>query len=457
MEKKRKNQVKNNFFKVDNLFFVGTDLYQKIEKFGKIELKKLDKSFVKQDLGGDYSLIARYHEFINEPNHLDYSEAVEHKEFRFYNIYQPFTHQLQAGECPYSLQFIQHIFGEQYELGLDYLKLLFEQPKQMLPILSLVSKERETGKTTFLNWLKAIFGLNMTINRSKDMESNFNSDWVNKLLIAIDETFLEKKSTSEVIKNISTAKTLKMEGKGKDRLDVDFFGKLILSSNNVENFIHIDKEENRYWVRYINKFSSYIPDLEGKLTAEIPAFLHHLHSRKLTTQKVSRTWFSSEQIWTAALEVVKEGNRSNVEKEIESIILDSFDEFEVDTICYTEKDLIDKLRDINIRVNKFHIAKIIKDNWNIYPREKPSTYSYYTKSANMQGEFISFQETKQGKFFTFEKSKFEELKSRKMQNNSLVVGLTNTQEKTVKNDTEIIDNQIDMIDYSKKPISEVPF
>lgn len=457
MKKEGKNQTKNNFFKLESLFFVGTDLYQKIEKFGKIELKKLDKSFVKQDLGKDYTLIDRYHEFIIEPNHLDYSEVIYHKEFRFYNMYQPFTHELQQGECPYSLQFIQHIFGEQYELGLDYLKLLFEQPKQLLPILSLVSKERETGKTTFLNWLKAIFGLNMTINRSKDMESNFNSDWANKLLIAIDETFLEKKSTSEMIKNVSTAKNLKMEGKGKDRTDVEFFGKIILSSNNVESFVQIDKEENRYWVRYINKFSSYIPDLEGKLKAEIPAFLYHLHTRTLSTQKVSRTWFSTEQIWTPALEVVKEGSRSNVEKELETIIVDSFDDFEVDTVCYTEKDLIDKLKDVNVRVNKFHIAKIIKENWSIYPREKPSTYTYYTQIQNMQGEFVCLPETRQGKFFTFEKSKFEALKSRKMQNFTNVVVETNIQEKKVKNDLETIGNQLVSIDYSKKLISEVPF
>lgn len=40
---------------------------------------------------------------------------------------------------------------------LDYLQLLYLYPIQKLPILLLVSEERNTGKSTFLNFLKAIF------------------------------------------------------------------------------------------------------------------------------------------------------------------------------------------------------------------------------------------------------------------------------------------------------------
>lgn len=52
---------------------------------------------------------------------------------------------------------MHHIFEEQYELGLDYMQLLYMQPTQKLPILLLVSEERNTGKTTFPNFLKSIF------------------------------------------------------------------------------------------------------------------------------------------------------------------------------------------------------------------------------------------------------------------------------------------------------------
>lgn len=452
MKQTSKQQTNSTFFNIKDLFFVGTELYHKIEKFGKIELKKLEKSFVKNDLGIRFSQIDRYHEFINEPNHIDYQQCISYKDYRFYNLYEPFAHTSKQGDCSYSISLLQHIFGEQYELGLDYLKLLLEQPKQMLPILSLVSKERETGKTTFLNWLKEIFGLNMTINRSMDFESNFNSDWVHKLIIAIDETFLEKKATSEMIKNISTAKNLKMEGKGKDRTDVEFFGKLVLCSNNVENFVRIDREENRYWVRQVSKFTNYVPNLEQKLLQEIPAFLYFLQARELKTQKESRTWFSSQQIWTPALDVLVEGNRSTIEKEIETIILDSFDDYQVDTICYTEKDIIDKLKEINIRVNKYQVAKIVKDIWKISPRAKASTYKYYFLSQIANEDFMINSETRQGKFITFQKSML--VKTTEQVQETITENIQ--VENSTKNKVQLVDNQVYARDFNEINV-EIPF
>ncbi|MDZ7607206.1 MAG: hypothetical protein U5K79_16815 [Cyclobacteriaceae bacterium] len=44
-----------------------------------------------------------------------------------------------------------------------------------------MNKEPETGKTTFLNWLKAINQNNMTYNKNEDFRSQFNSDWASKL------------------------------------------------------------------------------------------------------------------------------------------------------------------------------------------------------------------------------------------------------------------------------------
>jgi len=67
---------------------------------------------------------------------------------------------------------------EQIELGLDYLQILFTQPTQMLLILLLVSNERNTGKTTFLSFLKMIFGKNATFNTNEDFRSQFNADWL---------------------------------------------------------------------------------------------------------------------------------------------------------------------------------------------------------------------------------------------------------------------------------------
>ncbi|WP_335338980.1 hypothetical protein [Myroides odoratimimus] len=47
-----------------------------------------------------------------------------------------------------------------------------------------------------------------------------------------------------------------MEAKGKDRQEIEFFAKFILCSNNEDNFIQIDEEEIRFWIRKIKPIES---------------------------------------------------------------------------------------------------------------------------------------------------------------------------------------------------------
>lgn len=107
--------------------------------------------------------------------------------------------------------------------SVDYLQLLYLYPIQKLPILLLVSEERNTGKSTFLNFLKAIFQNNVTFNTNEDFRSQFNSDWAGKLLIMVDEVLLNRREDSERLKNLSTTLSYKVEAKGKDRDEIGFF------------------------------------------------------------------------------------------------------------------------------------------------------------------------------------------------------------------------------------------
>ena len=188
---------------------------------------------IKQDHGKSFlSSIPKYDGFCFVPNHLNYQRVI----YNFYNRYNPFEHEPKPGHPKQTLAFLDHVFGEQLELGLDYLKILLMHPTQMLPILCLVSEERNTGKTTFLNFLKAIFSDNMTLNRNDDFRSNFNSEWAHKLIIGVDETLLDRKEDSERLKSLSTSKYYKLEAKGQDRQEIEFFGKFILCSNHERQF-----------------------------------------------------------------------------------------------------------------------------------------------------------------------------------------------------------------------------
>lgn len=103
------------------------------------------------------------------------------------------------------------------------------------------------------------------MNKNEDFRSRFNSDWSEKIIIAIDEVLLDKREDSERIKNLSTSQVFKTESKGKDKIETPFYGKFILCSNNEDNFILIDEREIRYWVRKVPSIENLNPDLVAEL------------------------------------------------------------------------------------------------------------------------------------------------------------------------------------------------
>ena len=298
---------------------VGTTYYKTIEKplisGDKISiLVRWNRETIISDHGKTYvSKVPKYDGFCCIPEHLEYRQIVQ----GFYNIYNEIPFLPSSGKenlinsIPFSMNFVEHIFGEQLEMGLDYLKILLQFPTQILPILCLVSKERVTGKTTFIKWLKEIFGLNMTYIKGDSFGSQFNSDWAAMLVVAIDEVFFDKKEITERLKYLSTTNKDKLEAKGKDREEVDFFAKFILCSNNEENFIQIDENEIRFWILKINPIKTENTEFLKNLISEIPDFLQFLIERKFSTEKKTRMWFSADEIRTKALQklVFKNNNK----------------------------------------------------------------------------------------------------------------------------------------------------
>ena len=367
-------------------------------------LIKWNKATIIDDFGKD-SLkgIKKYETFCTFPSHINYQREINN----FYNKYEPLSYCLnEKGDWENIKLFLQHLFGKQYELGLDYLTILWKYPSQILPILCLVSVERNTGKSTFLKLLKLIFEGNMTINKNEDFRSRFNSDWAGKLIVAVDEVLLDKKEDSERIKNLSTSNHYKLEGKGVDKAEIEFFGKFILCSNNEENFIKIDDLEIRYWVIKVNPFAKENPDLLEQMRKEIASFAYHLTNRKIETQRTTRMWFTKEQIYTKALDVLVRGNRTSIEKEIEEFLIDQFCTLELDELYYTTKDLHEQLNLANIRVGKNYVSKIITENFKLEP--KNSSYNFYSLdlSTMNNGKWSVYTENRKGRFYTFKRGEF---------------------------------------------------
>lgn len=389
---------------------IATCYYKKVEKpltsGDSIEiLIQWNKDTIISDHGRDYlSDIDCYDGFCCIPSHLNYKLEVG----TFYNQYQELEYKPKQGECDTILVFLKHIFQEQYELGLDFIKILYEKPLQVLPILCLVSRERGTGKTTFLNLLKLIFGKNMTLNTNDDFRSQFNSDWANKLLIAVDEVLLDKREDSERIKNLSTARQFKAEAKGKDRQEIEFFGKFVLCSNNETSFIHIDKEEIRYWVIKVSPFKEelhYASDLFfGKLKSEMPAFLDFLVKRSYHTENKTRMWFTPEQLKTEALLKLKANNKTLLEKEIIEILQMIIEEKNLDKVSFQLQDICSSLVNLNRRSYSTSMVKdVLTVNWKL--EYKNTSYTKYIVGFN--GAIVS--ESYSGRCYTISKSRLEEI------------------------------------------------
>lgn len=352
---------------------------------------------IRQDHGKNFlSKIPKYDGFTCIPEHIDFRPHYH----KFYNTYSPLSHLPSEGSISNTLIFIKHIFGGHFDLGLDYLQLLYTRPVQILPILCLVSKERATGKSTFLKWLKIIFENNLTYLTNDSFNSQFNSDWANKLLICIDEVLFNKEELTERIKYLSTTNINKMEAKGKDRREVEFFGKFILCSNNEDNFIKIDINENRFWVLKISSVKNEDFSFLKKLEEEVPSFLHFLKNRELSTSVASRMWFAPGQIKTAALKKLVQNNRNRVEKELATILLNAMENLDLEKIQLCPLDALQLLNRTRLRTDITQLRRLLKVDWKL---ENENNSLRYHKPVLWADGSMQMMEAK-GRYFTVEKS-----------------------------------------------------
>ena len=382
---------------------VGTSLYKLAHQpfaNGTTVLRRIPWSFgtIRQDYGKSHTPpIKKYDGFCTVPSHTDYHKEID----GFYNLYEPITHVPVEGEFPDIIKLMRHIFGEQFELGLDYMQLLYRQPTQKLTILLLVSEERNTGKTTFLNFLKAVFQDNTTFNTNEDFRSQFNADWAGKLLIVVDEVLLCRREDSERLKNLSTAQTYKVEAKGKDRQEVNFFAKFVLCSNNELFPVIIDMGETRYWVRKVMRLDSDDTNFLQKLKEQIPAFLYYLQHRPLSTTKESRMWFNPALIRTEALERIMQSNRNHTEIDIVELLRTIMESQNVDKVSFIPQDLLPLLSLNGVKVELWHIRKVVKELWRLKPAPNALSYTTYQYDYSKPSKYGAINRV--GRFYTVTK------------------------------------------------------
>ena len=360
---------------------------------------------IRQDYGKDFlANVPKYDGFCCVPSHLDYQPVIGN----FKNKYSPLSHIPSEGEWPCIESLVRHIFGEQYDLGLDYLQILYTMPLQKLPILLLVSEERNTGKSTFLNFLKLLFEANVTFNTNENFRSQFNDDWNGKLIIVVDEVLLNKREDSERLKNLSTTYNYKMEAKGRDREEVSFFAKFVLCSNNEYLPVVIDPGETRYWVRKIPKLTTDDTTFLEKIRYETPAFLHAMTYRQLSTAEESRMWFDPKLIDTDALQKIIRANRNRVELELAELLLDIMASMHVDTVNFCFNDILSLFDYQRVKADRTALRKVVQDCWRLRPA--PNSLSYTAYQIGISVSESAYVETRKvGRFYTVTRQMLESL------------------------------------------------
>ncbi len=367
LEKTMPRELKN-FMRVGDDYYELVDmpvLYGNADNPTSIEgdteqrLFRRKKGTITDDFGVNaIKLLPKYKAFVNVPSHTDYQKVISN----CYNQYSEIKHDPTPGTCPTILAFIRHIFGEQYELGLDYIEILYKYPKQILPILCLVSQERGTGKTTFIDFLKMIFGENCAKVGNEEITSKFNSFLTSRLIVGVDETALsDRRDVTERIKMLSTSTRIFSQSKGVDHIEQWHFAKYILTSNFETTFIYTQEDEIRFWVRKVPILTHYNHTFLTDIYSEIPAFLHLLEHRKISVPNDSRMWFTPQQLDTDSLRALKERQRDPTEAIIREWARNLFMDFPAQKYYITAQALKWHIPSLQ-KKEDIYLNAILKDN-----------------------------------------------------------------------------------------------
>lgn len=339
-------------------------------------LKSWNVSEIERDLGKKVtSYIKKYKTFVNYPENdpEKYEQVID----ECYNLYERLPHELVNGDISNTISFIKHIFGgkgsvkvntdnneytyeeeaitgDTFTIALDYLTLQYQRPTQLLPVPCLVSRENETGKSTFLKWLREIYGNNATILGNEEFAMAFNSHYITKYIIGIDETFVDgdKKSQKERLKKLATDDKQFLQFKGSDVQEIDFYGKIIICSNDEEKFMKMEKEEVRWFVIKPPVIKEKNPLLLEAMRRELPAFLNYIKNREVYHPNKSRAWFDPELIKTDQRNIVVNSSKLYYEEATTEFIKEHLTIYKKQELLMTVKHIVESIN----KTSKYKIA-----------------------------------------------------------------------------------------------------
>lgn len=395
------------FIGANQPFFVGNSWYEIVEKPQRsggytLEIQQRSPQAIKTVYGKDFDFenAPKFDDFTSQNDILNYRQAVgrdgenTHKCFNLFprplfTMERDFlkTHLMGLCDIFTPLQLVHHVFGKQWFLGLQYLALLIQKPNQFLPVLCLVSKENQTGKSTFANLLKYMLGDCVGFFSSSDLRSDFNTCFLSH--VAVFEEISNAKTSVDKIKDMATTTRKTINRKNEPQREYDVNVHIIINSNNETGFINASDEDIRYWVVKVPPLDRYDPFFDRHLKDQAKDFFYFLATFPHIGEKKSRMWFDPKDIETSSLEILRKCSKSDCAKSLISWALDATGEKGV--FYATVSDILN----FEPSLKKFSPAEIkqaLKKELGMVPANDGEVfrYTHYIRGCSVTGRPFRF-------------------------------------------------------------------
>lgn len=327
-------------FNIDNYAWIGSDIF----------LVMPDGELFKYDIKGFNARFKEQHLNANDiPNCRKYSAAGYYPDYfgdgsmknNMYNVFRKPDVEIKEGDWSTTKILLEHIFGEQYELGLEYYWVKRHRPTQPLPAIGLVGSE-DSGKSTIGKHQQMVFA-NMNKGYMHQLEKEENAFALNCQDIILEESNAagtNRNTNPMIVVNkvkdmvTSTGSTIPSKQLYANAGEAPYYAKIMLFTNDMTP-LQMDGEATRFWIRKIGIPEKYVGFME-KLAAEVGAFLYYLDNQYTPSRTASaeRLWFHPDEYYTIAKGLAKDQSGGHLYKRCKQVLIDFFDDYPNESICY---------------------------------------------------------------------------------------------------------------------------
>jgi len=323
---------KHDFFRnINNYILMNNDIKRRdYVNQSKLNPVSVTKPIFRDKFGfnaNDFAQLPEMDGYVCEPDHLNYQQVWSDSKW---NTYGKVKWDPQPGEWPTIAKLINHLYGksdveeDQIEELYDYHTVMIKNPKAKLRARVLYSHKQGTSKSALAELESYMFQDNYSKISEGEFESDFNSIWVNCILLHIDEPlFNNPKKMSRKIRDLVTAPIMNLRKMQTDYEKVAFFAKLLFTTND-SNFMPFQKTDRRYWIREIVPFikSNEDSNFNQKMKAEYNHYIYFLLNREMKyPEKQDVTfWLPNTVCLTNGFKKLVKDNTDSVESGLQNII-----------------------------------------------------------------------------------------------------------------------------------------